>query len=106
MVSEGATACQSGVVVNVAHTFVSLRLATPSHAPLAHAPLSERGTILSFEWASDCQTALVWRQSWEYARDRKSHTSELQSHSELVCRLLLEKKKDKTVDQLDAQPHT
>ena len=30
-----------------------------------------------------------------YARkaDRKSHTSELQSHVNLVCRLLLEKKK-------------
>src|SRR5437588_7279009 len=28
-------------------------------------------------------------------RDRKEHTSELQSHSELVCRLLLEKKKTK-----------
>ena len=27
--------------------------------------------------------------------DRKSHTSELQSHSDLVCRLLLEKKKNK-----------
>src|SRR5215211_8950358 len=26
-------------------------------------------------------------------RDRKEHTSELQSHSDLVCRLLLEKKK-------------
>ena len=28
--------------------------------------------------------------------DRK-HTSELQSHSDLVCRLLLEKKKQKTI---------
>ena len=27
--------------------------------------------------------------------DRKEHTSELQSHSDLVCRLLLEKKKKK-----------
>src|SRR5438034_8781612 len=27
------------------------------------------------------------------AQDRKRHTSELQSHSDLVCRLLLEKKK-------------
>src|SRR5438034_3442529 len=27
--------------------------------------------------------------------DRKKHTSELQSHSDLVCRLLLEKKKKK-----------
>ena len=29
----------------------------------------------------------------EDTQDRKSHTSELQSHSDLVCRLLLEKKK-------------
>src|SRR2546427_9549556 len=29
-------------------------------------------------------------------RDRKEHTSELQSQSNLVCRLLLEKKKKKT----------
>src|SRR5206468_4803142 len=37
--------------------------------------------------------------SWSHARaagpgDRKEHTSELQSRSELVCRLLLEKKKN------------
>src|SRR5438034_6468291 len=34
-----------------------------------------------------------------YARDRRSeeHTSELQSHSDLVCRLLLEKKKKNTI---------
>ena len=29
------------------------------------------------------------------AQDREEHTSELQSHSDLVCRLLLEKKKKK-----------
>src|SRR5437588_7791363 len=35
-------------------------------------------------------------QSWSYARPRsEEHTSELQSHSDLVCRLLLEKKKKK-----------
>src|SRR5438034_2634545 len=33
------------------------------------------------------------RQNWSDWIDRKSHTSELQSHSDLVCRLLLEKKK-------------
>src|SRR5438132_7180397 len=30
----------------------------------------------------------------------EEHTSELQSHSDLVCRLLLEKKKHRTVAQL------
>src|SRR5690242_21479754 len=34
----------------------------------------------------------VWRLR---RRDRKEHTSELQSHVNLVCRLLLEKKKNK-----------
>src|SRR5438034_3934513 len=36
------------------------------------------------------------------ARDARSeeHTSELQSHSDLVCRLLLEKKKNKILDQI------
>src|SRR5260221_8811451 len=29
---------------------------------------------------------------WELARRSEEHTSELQSHSDLVCRLLLEKK--------------
>src|SRR5438034_5841551 len=33
----------------------------------------------------------------EYLKDRsEEHTSELQSHSDLVCRLLLEKKKQQT----------
>src|SRR5438034_8028355 len=30
----------------------------------------------------------------------EEHTSELQSHSDLVCRLLLEKKKKKTMEQV------
>ena len=34
-------------------------------------------------------------ESAKIAQDRKSNTSELQSHSDLVCRLLLEKKKTK-----------
>ena len=33
----------------------------------------------------------------ELAEDREEHTSELQSHSDLVCRLLLEKKKNKNI---------
>src|SRR5436190_4729435 len=31
----------------------------------------------------------------------EEHTSELQSHSDLVCRLLLEKKKKKSINMLD-----
>src|SRR5260221_8436429 len=36
-------------------------------------------------------------QNWDRSEE---HTSELQSHSDLVCRLLLEKKKDKRAPQL------
>src|SRR5260370_25002301 len=34
--------------------------------------------------------------------EKKEHTSELQSHLNLVCRLLLEKKKNRTMNQLAA----
>src|SRR5438034_2610587 len=36
----------------------------------------------------------------------EEHTSELQSHSDLVCRLLLEKKKKKNTQQLTSHKHT
>src|SRR5438034_1582724 len=36
----------------------------------------------------------------------EEHTSELQSHSDLVCRLLLEKKKKNTLTQLNQTTHT
>src|SRR6202022_4928007 len=39
--------------------------------------------------------ALLPEDSWERRRSEE-HTSELQSHSDLVCRLLLEKKKKRT----------
>src|SRR5260221_10700556 len=35
----------------------------------------------------------------------EEHTSELQSHSDLVCRLLLEKKKNTKQPQLTSTPH-
>src|SRR2546430_3891728 len=37
------------------------------------------------------------------ARRSEEHTSELQSQSNLVCRLLLEKKKKKTCDAMDVR---
>src|SRR5476649_3104087 len=46
-------------------------------------------------WA--CRRAAGWR-SWPEGSEpprSEEHTSELQSHSDLVCRLLLEKKKKK-----------
>src|SRR5438132_9796912 len=38
-----------------------------------------------------------------FLRRSEEHTSELQSHSDLVCRLLLEKKKKKTTQITDKQ---
>src|SRR5438132_9289220 len=39
------------------------------------------------------------------SRRSEEHTSELQSHSDLVCRLLLEKKKKKTITQQKMKKH-
>src|SRR5476649_3037353 len=46
------------------------------------------------------ETLRLYRQDWRDAQCRlrsEEHTSELQSHSDLVCRLLLEKKKKKKI---------
>src|SRR5438034_7877210 len=39
-----------------------------------------------------------------FANRSEEHTSELQSHSDLVCRLLLEKKKDNTIKVTTQEP--
>src|SRR5260221_5190961 len=53
--------------------------------------------------SSGAASGTVHRPSLLLARPHRSeeHTSELQSHSDLVCRLLLEKKKNKTEHALD-----
>src|SRR5260221_5189082 len=43
-----------------------------------------------------------WRECWRQRNRSEEHTSELQSHSDLVCRLLLEKKNTGTVDDGEA----
>src|SRR5438034_6437837 len=43
-------------------------------------------------WSSPCRCRRRWDAEFSPARSEE-HTSELQSHSDLVCRLLLEKKK-------------
>src|SRR5438034_5635583 len=48
--------------------------------------------IGSSSWTSDSPEASRLRS--------EEHTSELQSHSDLVCRLLLEKKKKKTIQNI------
>src|SRR2546422_5846575 len=45
-------------------------------------------------------TSWLWRRSWSASTKTRSeeHTSELQSRLQLVCRLLLEKKKEKATN--------
>src|SRR5215204_7781263 len=58
-------------------------------------PISRRSSIVRSDSASPrsstCGRSVCRR---ENASRSEEHTSELQSHSDLVCRLLLEKKKD------------
>src|SRR5438034_3530514 len=65
----------------------------PGPDPAAASPASAGMLAAQIEPGDDVLVALSVR-----ARDLRSeeHTSELQSHSDLVCRLLLEKKKKKT----------
>src|SRR5260221_9704418 len=77
-------------------------------------------TTLFRSWAAEntksrlskCMTAAPWESplmalgticddSLPGGRRSEEHTSELQSHSDLVCRLLLEKKKKKTKKKQD-----
>src|SRR5438034_3949673 len=50
--------------------------------------------------AIDAPPAVVWRHVVTFPERSEEHTSELQSHSELVCRLLLEKKKRETCKEI------
>src|SRR5688572_32402785 len=57
--------------------------------------------------AAPCARKECWRSASAPSRDRsEEHTSELQSQSNLVCRLLLEKKKKKTQIQKLTQVKT
>src|SRR5438034_2589049 len=67
-------------------------------------PISSGGTPTARPWpfSSCCRSCSGPRRCVRVTRSRRSttsrseeHTSELQSHSDLVCRLLLEKKKKK-----------
>src|SRR5688572_32858794 len=66
----------------------------------ARADLGGRGS-LGARWSLDVRTTRLVRSALRLAVGRRSeeHTSELQSQSNLVCRLLLEKKKKKKIDE-------
>src|SRR5947207_11436104 len=55
------------------------------------ADLTKARTLLGYEPQTPLSAGLGKAVEWR----SEEHTSELQSHSDIVCRLLLEKKKDK-----------
>src|SRR5438132_10526938 len=69
--------------------------------PAADDLIELRAAILGERIARDRTQSAIAALSPPFALERRSeeHTSELQSHSELVCRLLLEKKKQSTTSR-------
>src|SRR3989440_3791925 len=61
-------------------------------------------TTRSSELAAAASTAFTFSRAWCVRSEE--HTSELQSRSDLVCRLLLEKKKKKNHLPKSLKPHT
>src|SRR2546428_8668573 len=74
------------------------------YTTLFRSETDKRGVEFQAGWAlscvmpaaswSGCPASPPWRRSTPLARRSEEHTSELQSRSDLVCRLLLEKKKN------------
>src|SRR5260221_6238892 len=62
--------------------------------------ISNRNRITSKRWNFFAAQAAK-----KFQRRSEEHTSELQSHSDLVCRLLLEKKKKNSYGRGDAYQH-
>src|SRR2546427_1896070 len=79
--------------------YTTLFRSVPGAAPVGHQPTSRRD---SSPWSSP-----TYRRSSLSLRSSRSeeHTSELQSQSNLVCRLLLEKKKNKIVINFNGKLH-
>src|SRR5438034_2360756 len=67
-----------------------IRLTKYRRLPRLNRAVSRRGVILR-----DNSTCQYFRSKLPSGSRSEEHTSELQSHSDLVCRLLLEKKKKK-----------
>src|SRR5947207_9726195 len=76
------------------HWFVSINTAS-FHGATGSASLEKcftQGRVITAYW---CEGGELLRHQRPVFRRSEEHTSELQSHSDLVCRLLLEKKKKK-----------
>src|SRR5437588_11968213 len=79
----------------------STRKYTLSHTTLFRSPLSVSLRFRRRNWGASAFSACAFEEAatccWDAhspsAGRSEEHTSELQSHSDLVCRLLLEKKK-------------
>src|SRR5438874_5338576 len=81
---------------------LSLHDALPISARLCARPsglLSEPACLWRASWYTGRKPTLCWRKPFR----SEEHTSELQSRRDLVCRLLLEKKK-KNIDK-ELRPH-
>src|SRR5690242_21629332 len=69
-----------------------------------HASLMTRSATLSEP--GTCSTSSGLNRPYSTAARSEEHTSELQSHVNLVCRLLLEKKKKKHIEMTTTKTHT
>src|SRR5438034_8585616 len=69
-----------------------------------HSFPTRRSSDLGFRWDTDLAACFLSQHRYPFEERSEEHTSELQSHSDLVCRLLLEKKKktDDQVERIDA----
>src|SRR5690606_39647834 len=71
---------------------------TQERASAAYPLVSNQSTVAKAERAPSTevgQTTMTWSARSKIARRSEEHTSELQSRENLVCRLLLDKKKTK-----------
>ena len=73
----------------------SLDAFRPTESPAETVPSSEPETIATATTESAAEEAVPAPEEVTRVPNQKRHTSELQSRSDLVCRLLLEKKKKK-----------
>src|SRR5260370_25580399 len=80
----------------------------PRSTLFPYTTLFRSAMFLTYSAVVATDSGLIARELRNAVRARRSeeHTSELQSHLNLVCRLLLEKKKTGTTDPAQASPPT